>query len=774
MVTNLSSQQPKVLVVDDDVMLRMLVRKTLEDCGLQVFEAGNGTEGIEAFKKEKPDIVLLDVLMPDMNGFAACQVIRKTLHGEHVPILMLTGLEDATSIEEAYEAGATDFINKPIAWPLLAHRVRYILRASSAFLDLAKSKEVLANAQRIAGLGSWEWDVINQKINWSEEIFHICGLTPTFEPNLDMFLAIVHKDDKDRVKQSFDNLFKTGGFANLDHRIVMSDNSEKIVHTQGEPAFDNNGKVIRLAGTLQDITERRKAEEQIHYLAFNDSLTGLPNRLWFKEMFKRAESNLDASQDKMGVLCLGLDRFKLINDTLGHSAGDKLLQSVSKRLRNSLRSSDPVAINGDAGASNDIARLGGDEFIILLTDVSDVEIVTMLAGRILDAMLTPFVLGNQEITLTVSIGIAIYPNDGTDFDSLLKNADSALYHAKEQGRSNFQFYAESMNSAAMEKLSLESRLRKAIEREEFELHYQPQVDLRTGRMTGMEALIRWRDPEMGMISPAKFIPLAEETGLIIPIGEWVLRTACSRVKAWHMNGYPELSIAVNFSAKQFRHENVPQLVKLILDQSGLEPRYLEVELTESMLMLNVKSVVDILSELKEIGVRLSLDDFGTGYSSLSYLRRFPIDIIKIDQAFIRDLSKSSGNASLTKAIIAMAHSLNMKTIAEGVETKEQLIFLNANRCDAIQGYYFSRPVPANEMSSLLEMDKKLEEHELAQEGAQSVALILDNDINIIDAVKKSLQQNGYIVKSVDNENRDLDGGILTIGAIVQKDKVKEL
>jgi len=744
-MTKTIPSQPRVLVIDDDPMMRLLVRKTLEGSNMLVVDAGSGEQGVQLFREQRPDILLLDVVMPHMDGFAVCHAIRQIPGAGRVPILMLTGLDDAPSIERAYEEGVTDFITKPITWPLLAHRVRYMLRANHAFLDLANSQASLANAQRIAGIGSWDWNVYDNRIDWTEEVFRICGLdSNSVMPTLEAFLNVVHPEDRRRVKQSFSDVLKFGKFTALDHRLLRPDGSERVVHAQGEPAFDEAGNVLRLAGTLQDITERRRAEEQIRYLAFHDSLTGLPNRQWFKEMFNQAQARAVANETRIAVLCMGLDRFKLINDTLGYNVGDKLLEIVGKRLKGCLRSSDPIALNdrGDMVA-DDVARLSGDEFTVLLNDVVDVEGIAKLATRVLDEMAPAFVLNGQEIALTASIGIAIYPNDGIDFDNLLKNADRAMYYAKEQGSSNFQFYTQSMNAAALERLSLESRLRKALERDEFELHYQPQVDLSNGRISGVEALIRWRDPELGMISPARFIPIAEETGLIMPIGEWVMHTACAQARAWHLAGHVGLSVAVNFSARQFRHQNIPEMVRRVLTNSGLESQCLEVELTESILMHDLKVVVDILRDLKDIGVVLSLDDFGTGYSSLSYLRRFPIDVVKIDQTFVRDLTSSDGDASLTKAIIAMAHSLNMKTIAEGVETQSQLAFLCANQCDAIQGYYFSRPVPANDMFALLRDGKRLQESELARERASSAVLIIDNDEQVIASVKQSLRNGGH-------------------------------
>jgi diguanylate cyclase (GGDEF)-like protein/PAS domain S-box-containing protein len=703
------SQRPRVLLIDDDRMTRLLVRKALENSDMTVDEAHDGGEGLELFRAQRPDIVLLDLIMPGLDGFSVCRAMREIPDGQHVPILMMTGLDDAESIEHAYEAGATDFITKPITLPLLGHRLRYMLRASRAFLDLTKSQASLANAQRIAALGSWDWDLRDDTIVWSEETFRICGLNPGQTiAGRRAFLQIVHPEDVAQVEHHLSMPTKVDEWSGLDHRIVLPDGSERVVHTQGVPAFDDSGKIIRISGTLQDITERRRAEEEIRRLAFYDTLTGLPNLEWFKEMFNRAEARVRRNDgQQMAFLCIDLDRFKRVNDTLGHSFGDLLLKAVAGRLQGCVRRSDALALQAKSSVAADLVRLGGDEFTVLLDDFDTAQGAVALALRVMESMAEPFSIGEQELAVSVSVGIAVYPNDGTTFESLLKNASSALYYAKEQGRNNFQFYTHSMNATAREKLDLENRLRKALERGELALHYQPKVDLNTGHIFGVEALMRWREPELGAISPARFIPVAEETGLIVPIGEWALRTACAQTKAWQLAGYSGLSVAVNLSARQFRKENAPLVIRNALAESGLAPEHLELELTESLLMHDDTAIIAALVEMKTIGVTLSLDDFGTGYSSLSYLRRFPIDIVKIDQAFTRDLELNTDAAALTRAIIAMARSLAMKTVAEGVETEGQLEFLRDNNCDAMQGYYFSRPLPANELTALLQSGKHI-------------------------------------------------------------------
>ena len=447
---------------------------------------------------------------------------------------------------------------------------------------------------------------------------------------------------------------------------------------------------------IRDVTERKVAEEQIAFLAYHDSLTALPNSRLFKDRLEHAITQAERNNKILAIMFLDLDRFKLINDTMGHSAGDELLKITSQRLIEAVRKTDSIAISA-SGNSSSIARFGGDEFTILLDDVENVQAIIRIAERIVENVSQPLMLERQEVHISTSIGIAIYPDDGDQADVILKHADSAMYHAKAQGRNNFQFFTEAMNNSSIELLSLENNLHKALVQNELCLYYQPQVSVVTGQLVGMEALIRWQHPERGFVSPGVFIPLAEETGMIMQIGEWVFREACMQGVNWLKSGYQLEKISVNLSARQLKDEGLPALIALILKETGMPADKLCIELTETALILEPDVALARLKKIKELGVSLSLDDFGTGYSSLSYLKRFPIDTLKIDQAFIRDVKVDHEDAALVKAIIAMAHGLGMEVIAEGVEIQEQLEFLGANACDTIQGYLFSRPLPAKEM-----------------------------------------------------------------------------
>ena len=446
---------------------------------------------------------------------------------------------------------------------------------------------------------------------------------------------------------------------------------------------------------IQDITERKRTEERLRYLAYYDSLTSLPNRQLLNERLSWAMAEADTRDRLVAVMFLDLDRFKTINDTLGHDVGDALLKSVAERLKACVRPGDTIS------------RLGGDEFTIVLANIAHVDDVARVAQKILDQFIPPFRIAGRDLFASPSIGITLYPFDDDNTENLLKNADTAMYHAKSLGRNNFQFYTAELNARAARQLELETGMRTALERGEFVLHYQPLVNMQSGLIVGMEALLRWQHPEYGLIPPMEFIPLAEETGLIVSIGEWVLRTACAQIKVWHATGFPALHVAVNLSSKQLQQKNFAEVVKRTLGETGLEPRYLDLELTESLLMQDMESAVAILKELKDLGALISLDDFGTGYSSLSYLKRFPIDFLKIDRSFVKDIAHDRYGAGIVRAIIVMAHTLGIKVIAEGVESAEQLEFLRAQGCDITQGYFCSKPLATETFTDLLKDWQKI-------------------------------------------------------------------
>ena len=496
------------------------------------------------------------------------------------------------------------------------------------------------------------------------------------------------------------------------------------------PVRANSGAVIHYVVALYDITATKRYEAELEFQANRDTLTGLANRSLLSDRLGQAIVYAARDAHPLWIAFIDLDRFKFVNDTLGHAAGDRLLQTMAQRL---------AAEGGDAST---VARIGGDEFVLILPNGLDEYAASVALQRMLEAVAAPVHIGGHELFLTCSIGIAAYPVDGTDPETLIKHADIAMYRAKETGRNNIQFYKAAMNERALERLRMEGDLRNAIEREEFVLHYQPQIDLRTGQMVGMEALIRWNHPSLGLLAPLRFIGLAEETGLIVPIGAWVLRSACRQNKAWQEAGMAPLRVAVNLSARQFAQRDLLPSIAAVLGETGLHARYLDIELTESMVMADVEHAVSVLRGLKQLGVHLSIDDFGTGYSSLSYLKRFPIDVLKIDQSFVRDISSDPDDAAITLSIISLAHSLRLKVIAEGVETEAQLSYLRRHGCDQMQGYYFSRPVPREEFVQML-LQRKALPPAAGDSPLLETLLILDDEPHVATSLKRLMRPDGY-------------------------------
>jgi len=548
----------KILIADDDRSMRVALQNVLVADGYEIESVADGVEAVKRCENTMPGLILLDALMPNLNGFDACKKIRMLQGGKHVPILIVTALEDEGSIERAFESGATDFIPKPVHFAVMRQRVSRLLKAS-------------------------------------------------------------------------------------------------------------------------------RAEVHVRELAYNDSLTGLPNRTMFIDQMNKLIKKVRPQSQMLAVLFLDLDRFKYVNDTLGHNVGDMLLKQVAERILSCVRAVDTVS------------RLGGDEFTLALDGIEDKSIVANIAEKICRKVGEPYNFSGKEVYVTASIGIALHPNDGVDVGELMKRADTAMFKAKERGGS-YLFYEPQMEALVTNKVEIEQDLRHSLEREELDVFFQPKVDLKTSKVMGIEALVRWNHPEKGLVGPNDFIPLAEETGLISEVGLWVLISSCVQVKSWLDKGYEAMPVSVNLSGRQLENGDITGQVAHVLSESGLDPSYLELEITESIIMKHPEEVISILHQLKAMGVKLSIDDFGTGYSSLNYLRKFPIDLLKIDKAFVRDIETNNEDRLIVKGIIALAKSLNLEVLAEGVETAEQLKLLKEEGCDYIQGYYISKPVNCKEFA----------------------------------------------------------------------------
>jgi diguanylate cyclase (GGDEF)-like protein len=569
------------------------------------------------------------------------------------------------------------------------------------FCDLENKEGRLANAQRIAGIGDWEINLADGSVNWSKEFYAIVGRPlEAGASESGIPLELVHVVERSLVEQALADARNLGINLDMDFRIVLDSGEIRYLHAQSEiTLFDE--RPSKITGTLQDITYRKISEEKLKFLAMHDSLTGLANRAMFAEQLERAIAAATRSNGSLAVLFLDLDNFKNINDSLGHDFGDELLKTVAHRIVTTMRSSDFLYCEGSHLLESIVSRQGGDEFTMLLTSLKSVQDAARVAQRIISALNLPFPIAGHQLFVSASVGIAVFPNDGVDGGTLLKNADSAMYFAKKEGRNNFQFFAESMNNRALSLLHMESDLHKAIEEGQFTLHYQPKVFIATRKIYGVEALIRWNHPEKGMISPNDFIPLAEARGLIVAIGEWVVRTACAQAAAWHQSGFGKLTMAVNLAAPSFKSANLSRAISDAIEAAGLDPTTLELEVTESVMMGGVDTVLPTLQKLKGFGLSLAIDDFGTGYSSLSYLGRFPLDALKIDRSFVTELDHSEG-AAIVLAIIALGKSLKLDVIAEGVETEREADFLLAHGCERMQGFLFSGAVPAKELTELLQ------------------------------------------------------------------------
>jgi len=639
--------------------------------------------------------VLIDLNLPDGR---ATEILTCPAENGAFPVLIMTAHGNEEMAVTAMKAGALDYIVKSsetfVGMPQTVWRAlrewkllqQHLLSEKSLQESETRFSRLLQDIPTVAVQGYGIDGTVHYWNLASEILYGYKALEAIGRNLLDLIIPAEMRED---VKNGLQWMAETGQAVPASELKLMRKDGTLVAVFSSHAVVQKPGAAMELFCLDIDITERKQNEEQLEYLATHDELTGLSNRALLQDRLAQSLRFAHRSGHVLAVMLLDLDRFKIINDSLGHDFGDKLLKSVALRLQNVVREADTVA------------RLGGDEFVILLAEVAENDDVGLLASRILRCLAEPHQVDGREIMVTASLGVSLYPKDSDNGATLIRNADVAMYRAKREGGGVFSFYAPEMNQRAIETMELENALRQALERSEFRLHYQPKVDLASGRITGCEALIRWQNPQRGMVAPNDFIPLAEETGLIVALGAWVLEEACRQMQVWQAEGLQGLSVAVNLSARQFRTGDLPQLVREILQKTALDPCWLELEMTESMVMDNPAKAISIMEELKQIGARLSLDDFGTGYSSFASLCRFPIDHLKIDRSFVIDLVTNPNSAMIATSIIAIAHRMRLRVIAEGVETEAQLDYLREYGCDEVQGYFFSPPLTADAFATLL-------------------------------------------------------------------------
>ena len=687
-----------VLVAEGDNEIRDLVCTQLEGDGFKVIWVTNGDQAVSESRSLKPDVIVMDLNMPRLNGMEAIKILKKDKSTRHIPIIVGTVTEEREDIVKSFEAGAISYISKPYYMPELKAKINSVLESKKLYDNLMQSEEkyrlLVENAnEAILVLQDEILTFYNPR---ASELFDY----PENKLRSSPFVEFLHSEDKDEFREYHDRiLLGRRACPALSFRLLSKDGNFRWVEAKGV-LIDWDGSPATLH-FLTDITARKRAEEEMRFLAFYDCLTGLPNRLMFNEHMNQTLAYARRNNTLVAALFLDLDHFKRVNDTLGHHLGDILLNAVGERLIRIIRKSDILARNVEDICNTNVARFGGDEFVLLLTNIKKAQDASKVARRILYTLSDAFVLDSHKIFITTSIGISLFPADGQDGETLIKNADKAMYHAKNLGRNNYQFYADSLQGTTPERVTLKADLYKALEAKELILYYQPQLSIDTRSIVGTEALIRWQHANLGVVPPADIIPLAEESGLIESVSKWVLRTACQQNLVWREAGLTEMRMSVNLSSILFKEEKLVGLISEVLEETGADPSFLEIELAESSL-IEEEDAVKTLRHLKDLGVRIAADDFGTGYSSLHHLRNVPLDVLKIDRSFIKNIPENGDNAAIVAATIAMAHSLNLEVVAVGVETEEQLEFLRKRGCDIIQGYLFCPPLPAHDIIPLLQ------------------------------------------------------------------------
>jgi diguanylate cyclase (GGDEF)-like protein/PAS domain S-box-containing protein len=695
MVPNMTEIRTLLLIDDDSHHAAVFIGALLNaiDGPFQGEWVTTLSEGIKRLKKKEIWAVFVNLSLPDSHGLATLDKLLLAVPG--VPVLILAGSKDVAVALQALRHGAKDYLLEDhLDRDSFVRAIRNMAERQTARELLFAEKERAQMTLNSIGDAVLSTDLEGRITYLNAVAEKITGWTreEAAGKDVDDVFVIIDGSTREPCLNPLKTALEQNKTVGLTRHCILirRDGDEFAIEDSAAPILDQHGVTTGAVIVFHDVSVARAMEAEMSHLAQHDTLTKLPNRTLLQDRLSQAITTAGRNGNRIAVLFLDLDGFKHINDSLGHAIGDRLLQSVAKRLLASVRTSDTVS------------RIGGDEFVILLSEVAHAGDAGVKAGKILAALNAPLEIDQHNLRVTASIGVTTYPEDGQETAMLIKNADLAMYQAKENGRNNYQFFEKDMNVRALERQSVEENLCFALDRDELVMHYQPKINLRTGEITGVEALIRWQHPERGLIGPLQFISVAEDCGLMLPIGNWVLRESCRQAKAWQDAGLRPIEMAVNVSSVEFRNEDFLEGVRAILKETGLSPHYLGLELTESVLMQHAEFTVPVLKKLKAMGVRLAIDDFGTGYSSLSYLRQFPIDTLKVDQSFVHGINADTDDATIINAVINMGSNLNHRVIAEGVETVEQVAFLQAHGCDEGQGYYFSRPVPAPQFAKLLE------------------------------------------------------------------------
>jgi len=682
----LASIRPTVLLVDDEPDERYLFRRELESAGMQVLECNSGREALQTLSELTPSVILLDVNMPLQDGIEVCREIRSKPFYKDIPILMLTGMEGVDYVNRAFDAGATDFITKSTNLDMLSQRVKYALRNSINTRALKSWQNQIKRAYEVAKIGYWQLNVKDARVTLSEEALGLFHLEATeFDNTFDGLLNLIHANDRESVNNVVDAALYKDGRLNVDFRIDTKNAEECYANMQGGVIFNDFGDPKNIMGVIQDITERKKSEATIQYQALYDSLTDLSNRRLFYDRLAQAMSAARLEEKMLAVCFFDLDNFKMINDNFGHAVGDELLKAVAKRLRGTIRQGDIVA------------RISGDEFALAVEGLSNVTELEKIVEKLRFRLSQPYRVRGHKIFSSASIGVALYPLDSSNRETMLRNADAAMYHAKELGGNCYCYYTKDMNDRARRRSIMEKQLRNAIKLDELNLYFQPQIDSATNSIYGLEVLLRWQHPEYGLLSPSKFLSIAEDSGMIYSIGQWVFEKACNDLMRWQKMGHVGLCLALNISSQQFMQEGFIDYITKILDTTGIDPGLICLEITENVAMKQLSNTIDMLSQLNILGLRTAIDDFGAGHSSMNLLQKLPIDALNIDRSFIMRIAERERDGNTAKGIIALAHNLGLKVTAEGVETKAQADFLKNQKCDILQGYYFSHPLPVSDM-----------------------------------------------------------------------------